>query len=106
MEITFENEELADLYEGKRPKSKVYKSNPSLVNQFAKTVTKLRAVDEIEQLMQFAGLNYEKLSGNRKGKSSVRINEQYRLIFQEVASDEPPHKIVVLIIEEVSKHYQ
>ncbi|TVR41386.1 MAG: plasmid maintenance system killer protein [Cryomorphaceae bacterium] len=106
MEITFDNEELADLYEGKRPKSKVFKSNPALIKQFIKTVTRLRSVSEIEQLMQFTGLNYEKLSGNRKGKSSVRINQQYRLIFQEVASDEPPHKIDVLSIEEVSKHYE
>lgn len=106
MDIAFENEELADLYEGKRPKSKVFKSNPTLVKQFVKTVKKLQALDKVEQLMQFAGLNYEKLSGNRKGESSVRINEQYRLIFREVAADEPPHEIVLLIIEEVSKHYE
>ncbi len=80
--------------------------NPSLIKQYIKTVNKLRSVQKVEQLFQFSGLNYEKLKGNLKGMSSVRINQQYRLIFEEVANIAAPFKIVLFSLEEISKHYE
>ena len=59
----------------------------------------------MEQLFQFHGLNYEKLKGNLAGYSSVRINKQYRLIFEEVSNTNEPFEIVLLKLEEISKHY-
>jgi proteic killer suppression protein len=106
MEIIFNNQILVDLYEGNKITDKIFRSNPTLVKQYIKTVNKLRAVEKVEQLYQFAGLNYEKLKGNLKGYSSVRINQQYRLIFEEVASDKEPFEIVLFKLEEISKHYQ
>jgi proteic killer suppression protein len=38
MEITFQNQLLADLYEGKKVIDKRFKSNPALVKQYIKTV--------------------------------------------------------------------
>jgi toxin HigB-1 len=60
----------------------------------------------VEQLFQFHGLNYEKLKGNLAGYSSVRINKQYRLIFEEVANTSKPFEIVLFKLEEISKHYE
>lgn len=76
------------------------------VKQYIKTVNKLRSVQKVEQLFQFAGLNYEKLKGNLKGFSSVRINQQYRIIFEEVANTAEPFEIVLFRLEEISKHYE
>ena len=64
-----------------------------------------KSFEKVEQLFQYAGLNYEKLKGNFKGYSSVRINNQYRLIFEEVAAKEEPFQIVLFNLEEISNHY-
>jgi proteic killer suppression protein len=106
MEIYFNSQLLINLYEGNKVTDKEFRSNPTLVKQYIKTVKKLQAVIKVEELYQFAGLNYEKLKGNLKGYSSVRINIQYRLIFEEIASDTAPVEIVLFKLEEISKHYQ
>lgn len=106
METSFNHQILADLYEGKKVVDKEFRSNPTLVKQYIKTINKLKAVQKVEQLFQFAGLNYEKLKGNMKGYSSVRINQQYRLIFEEVANDKERFEIVLFKLEEISKHYE
>lgn len=106
MNIEFNNQLLIDLYEGNKVTDKQFRSNPTLVKQYIKTVNKLKAAEKVEQLFQFAGLNYEKLKGNLKGYSSVRINNQYRLIFEEIASDKEPFEIVLFKLEEISKHYE
>jgi proteic killer suppression protein len=106
MNISFNNPELADLYEGEKTFNKEFRSNPSLINQYIKTINKLRSVEKVEQLYQYNSLNYEKLKGDRKGYSSVRINKQYRLIFEEVISKEEPFRVILFAIEEISKHYE
>lgn len=106
MEINFKSRLLIDLYEGRNVKEKEFKSNKELVKQYVKTVEKLRAAQKIEQLFQFAGLNYEKLKGDLNGKSSVRINKQYRLIFEEITDGVNPPVVILLNLEEISKHYQ
>ena len=105
MDIKFKNQLLIDLYEGNKIKNKQFQSNPTLVKQYIKTVNKLKSVEKVEQLFQFAGLNYEKLKGNLKGYSSVRINNQYRLIFEELAAKKEPFQIVLFNLEEISNHY-
>ena len=41
MEITFETQLLIDLYQGKKIKEKEFRSNPSLIKQYIKTVQAL-----------------------------------------------------------------
>ena len=59
MQITFKNKLLEDLYENRKVNDKRFKSNPTLVKQYIKTVNKLKAATKVEQLYQFSGLNYE-----------------------------------------------
>lgn len=106
MDISFNSQLLKDLYEGNKITDKRFRSNPALVSQYIKTVKKLQAVDKVEQLFQFSGLNYEKLKGDLKGFSSVRINQQYRLIFEEIANKNEPYEIVLFKLEDISKHYE
>jgi toxin HigB-1 len=105
MEILFQNQILADLFEGKKVNDKRFKSNPTLVKQYVKTVNKLSAVSRIEDLYVLTSLNYEKLSGDREGQSSVRINDQFRLIFEEFLSDNEPFQVIMFALEEISNHY-
>lgn len=106
MEIDFKDERLKRLYQGEKITDKSYRFPPQLISQFLKTIQKLIAAERIEQLFQFHSLNYEKLKGSLKGKSSVRINKQYRLIFEEVLNDSDPPKVILLLIDEISKHYE
>ena len=105
MEIEFNNIELADLYQGKKIKNKLYKSNPTLVKQFVKTINYLIQAKKIEELLQLKGLNYEKLERDRVGQSSVRVNDQYRLIFIEKMDDSNPPKVILLQIEEITDYH-
>ena len=106
MEISFNNQLLRDLYVGNKITDKEFRSNPALIKQYIKTVKKLESVNKVEQLFQFAGLNYEKLKGNLAGYSSVRINKQYRLIFEEINNKNEPFEVVLFQLEEISKHYE
>ncbi len=64
--------------------------------------THLRGTDNTNELKTFSFLHYEKLTGNRKGQSSVRINNSYveRIIFRE-----EDNGITVCILELDSNHY-
>ena len=106
MEILFSNQLLIDLYEGNKITDRQFRSNPTLIKQYIKTVNKLKIIEKVEQLFQFAGLRYEKLKGDLKGYSSVRVNDQYRIIFQEIANENEPFEIVIFKLEELSKHYE
>lgn len=106
MNIEFTKQYLSDLYEGKVTKYKEYKSNPQLVKQYVKTINKLKSVTRIEQLQQLNSLRYEKKIGNLNGISAVRVNQQYRVLFKETASQNDKLEIDLLEIEELSKHYE
>lgn len=42
----------------------------------------LDAAEELQALQVFPGNRLEKLSGDRKGQYSIRINDQYRICFE------------------------
>ncbi|MGB3948495.1 MAG: type II toxin-antitoxin system RelE/ParE family toxin [Bacteroidia bacterium] len=105
MDLEFNSTDLIGLYQGKKVKNKLYKSNPTLVKQFIKTIKFLEQVKKIEDLLQLKGLHYEKLTKDRVGQSSVRINDQYRLIFIENYNEENPPKVVLLQIEEIIDYH-
>ena len=41
--------------------------------------------------MKINSLNYEKLKGDKKGLSSVRVNDRYRIEFEEYTVDGPEY---------------
>ena len=103
MNIYFKTEYLKLLYEtalddikGKHPFSK------EIIKQYKKKVQLLTVITKIEQLKQFRGLNFEYLKGDRKGEYSIRLNDQYRLLFEQKENGE----ISIIMINEISKHYE
>lgn len=106
MEIIFKKQYLSDLYQGIVKPYKEYKSNPQLVKQFINKINTLKSVTRIEQLYQIKSLRYEKKEGNLKGVSAVWVNEQYRILFNEVTSTSGDLTIDVFEIEDLSKHYE
>lgn len=59
----------------------------------------LRSAPDERTLRNWRSLHYEKLSGDRKGQRSIRLNDQWRLTFQLDSKTEPP-TILVLSIED------
>jgi proteic killer suppression protein len=54
---------------------------------------------------KYNGLNYEKLKGDKAGLSSVRINDQYRIEFEEKTTGEQA-VVTICNIVELSNHYK
>jgi proteic killer suppression protein len=102
MQVIFKTLELERLYlipfdsiKGKLPFQK------SLILQYKNRITLLESIERITDLYSFKSLHFEKLRGEKTGQSSIRLNDQYRLIMEQV-NDE----IVKILIVEISKHYE
>lgn len=54
--------------------------HPDVVRAFRKTVGLVAAAKTRQDLRAMKGLRLEKLSGDRKGKYSMRVNDQWRII--------------------------
>lgn len=101
MEVEFNDQYLADLYQGIKPTGKPA-HQPNIVKAFVKGVAKLRAASRKEDLFQIHSLNFKALSGTKKGRYSVRVQDQYRIEF----SMERENAGTKIIIHELSNHYK
>lgn len=61
--------------------------------------------DNVLGLNKYNSLNYEHLSGNKEGLSSVRVNDQYRIEFEEETEEGKTIATICNIIE-LSNHYK
>ena len=65
----------------------------------------MKSVPDITSLAKYNSLNYEMLKGDKKGLSSIRVNDKYRIEFTIKESMEEPIVTVCNIIE-LSNHYK
>ena len=77
-----------------------------ILKQYKKRIVLLRGLRSTNELKQFKGLNFEKLKGDLKDFCSIRLNDQYRLIFKITESKEGKVKIEIVHVTEISKHYE
>ncbi len=105
MKIIFEKEYLRDLYLYRRTNDRKHWFQPQIVNKYVKIIKMMSDAPEITRFMLINSLNYEKLKGKKKGISSVRVNDQYRIEFREECK-KGEQKITVLNIIELSNHYK
>ena len=82
MQIKFTQDYLRELYEDGKAKNKKYRFQKDIIERYKNTIDKLRAAESTEDLYQLKSLNYEKLTGNKKGLESVRVNDKYRIEFK------------------------
>ncbi len=105
MEITFEKEYLRELYETGKTTDKKYRFQPQVSAKYRKTIDILESVAGIEDLYKFNSLRYQVLHGDKKGISSVRINDQYRIEF--IANQVVSETVITICnIIELSNHYK
>ncbi len=107
MKIEFEKEYLEELYtEGKAKKKKHNKFPKTVINQYIKTVNRLKSALNTEELYQIKSLNYEKKSGDLKDIEAVWVNKQYRLEFKSRETGEESEVFVICSLIDLSNHYK
>ena len=106
MKIVFEKEYLKELYETGQTSNKKYRFQKQVVKKYAVCVKTLEDIICIEELFKFNSLNYEKLSGDKIGLSSIRINKQYRLEFKEIIKEYNSVFIEICSLIDITNHYK
>jgi len=103
MIVYFGSLDLQELYETPLHEIRGKRKIPTeVIKQYKKRVQLLVSINRLEHLKPFKGLNFEFLKGDRKGQCSLRLNDQYRLIITPM--DET--KVKVILVNEISKHYE
>lgn len=104
MTIKFDKEYLEELYYTAKCKDKKHRYQPQVVRNYIKRIITLAEAPNIEALFPMNSLNYEVLSGDKQGVSSVRIDRQYRLEF--IVSTEGEPTITICTITDITNHYK
>ncbi len=68
----------------------------AVIKAARRKLIQLEAARDERDIRNLKGLNYKKLQGDREGQRSIRINDQYRIVFTLSEAESPP---VITIIE-------
>lgn len=71
----------------------------AVIKSARRKLTILRAAIDDRSLRNWKSLHYEKLKGEREGQRSIRLNDQYRMVF-ELDEEADPQTITILAIED------
>lgn len=104
MQVYFKEIYLRDLYT-KGVADKKHRFQPQIVKKYARVIDLMKSEDNVLGLTKYKALNYEHLSGNKKGISSVRVNDQYRIEFEE-GTEKWKTIASICNITELSNHYK
>ena len=104
MEVIYGKTYLKELHLHRRASDKKHRFQPDVIKRYIKTVEVMISVKNVLELSRINSLRYEKLSGNKKGLSSVRVNDKYRIEFEEHAEKQESIATICNLIE-LSNHY-
>ena len=96
MEVEFAEEWLALIETDQAGQTRL---SVAIIKSARRKLTLLRAAPDDRTLRGWKSLHYEKLKGDREGQRSVRLNDQFRLIFSMDEATAPP-TIIILGIED------
>ena len=104
MEIIFNEEYLQVMYStGKTDKK--HRFQPQIIRKYIRVIDLMRDTSSVLELMRYNSLNYERLEGDKAGLSSVRVNDQYRIVFEEYVRDGET-VATICNITDLSNHYK
>ena len=96
MEIVFADETLALIETDEAGATRL---PVAVIKSARRKLTVLRAAVDDRSLRNWKSLHYEKLRGDREGQRSIRLNDQYRLVF-ELDEETDPQTVTILSIED------
>lgn len=71
----------------------------SVITSLRRKLVAIRAAPDERTLRNWKSLHYEKLEGDRSGRRSIRINNQWRLVFR-IDTSCTPNKLMDLAVED------
>jgi len=93
----FQSDELRELYAtGACNKLRL---QYDVISAFFKVMQRIRTAPDEHYLRNYKGLRMEKLQGHREGQYSVRLNIQYRLIFNIKKDIEGNYLLIIEIVD-------
>lgn len=104
MTIQFDKKYLSELYYTGKCSDKKHRFQPNVIRNYVKRIITLADAPNVEALYVLNSLNYEVLSGDKAGISSIRIDLKYRLEFKVEKKEEPV--ITICNILDITNHYK
>jgi toxin HigB-1 len=98
MEVAYKDKKLALLETARAAETRL---SAALITAFRNKLAVLKAAPDERTLRNWKSLHYEKLSGDRDGQRSIRLNAQWRLIFELDTAVTPP----LLTILEIADYH-
>ncbi|NJM35158.1 MAG: plasmid maintenance system killer protein [Rhodomicrobium sp.] len=95
MEIVFVDSALALIESDDAGKTKL---PVAVIKSARRKLTLLRSAPDERSLRNWKSLHYEKMKGARDGERSIRLNDQFRMVFK--LSDSEPPTAMILSIED------
>lgn len=105
MVVVFEKEYLKELYIDGKTSDKRHRFQPDIVSRYNKVINMMVNAIDINDLMRIGSLHYEHLGGDKKGVSSVQVNDKYRVEFVEQIEGDQKIATVCNIVE-LTNHYK
>ena len=79
--------------------------SPQVIRKYIRVIDVMIETPNVQGLLRYNSLNYEKLKGDKAGLSSVRVNDQYRIEFKE-RTREGETVATICNITDLSNHYK
>lgn len=105
MRVLFEKDYLERLYRKGDSGEKKHRFQPQIVKKYIQIVNLMIDSPNVLSLAKYNSLRYEKLVGDKNGLSSVRVNDQYRIEFEEIIINNETIATIVNITD-LSNHYK
>jgi proteic killer suppression protein len=80
--VGFRDRATEDINDGRRTKAALRRLATHLHEKARIKLARLHAAETLEDLAGLPGNRFEKLSGDRAGQHSIRLNDQYRICFR------------------------
>lgn len=96
MRVVFADEELALIETDQAGSTRL---GVAVIKSARRKLTILRAAVDDRSLRNWKSLHYEKLRGDREGQRSIRLNIQFRMVF-ELDEETDPQTVTILSIED------
>lgn len=97
MQVEFEDDDLRRLYTD--PGFRLARMGPDLVTNFHKKLEILAGARDERDLRSLRSLRLEKLSGDRIGQHSIRLNDQWLLILRFRTTDDGRVAVVIQVVD-------
>lgn len=105
MEVTFEKDYLREIYNTGKSSDKRHGFQPEIIRKYIRVIDLMIDQPDMSALSKFNSLRYEKLKGGKAGLSSVRVNDQYCIEFEEKIIGNQS-VATICNITELSNHYK